>query len=73
MYYSIVNDQTNETVVPFGTGSTEFTRLSYNSDGNYFDTFMNWAIPGFVYRIKFLVYFNKSKKTYDESWRFKVI
>ena len=73
MYYSIVNDQTNETVVPFGTGSTEFTRLSYNGDGNYFDIFMNWAIPGFVYRIKFLVYFNKNKKTYDDSWRFKVI
>lgn len=73
MYYSIVNDQTNETVVPFGTGSTEFTRLSYNGDGNYFDTFFNWGVPGFVYRLKFQIHENKSKKIYDESWKFKVI
>lgn len=73
MYYSIVNDQTNDVVVPFGTGSIEFTRLSYGSEGNYFDLPFNWGVPGFVYRFRFQIHDNKSRKTYDELWKFKII
>ena len=73
MYYSIVNDQTNEISVPFGTGSVEFTRLSYDSEGNYFDLPFNWGVPGFVYRFRFQIHDNKSKKTYDEAWKFKIV
>lgn len=73
MYYSIVNDQTNETIVPFATGSVEYTRLSYDQDGNFFDLAFNGFVPGFVYRCKFLIYNNKAKTVIDENFLFKVI
>jgi len=73
MYYSVINDETGEVVIPFGTGSVDYTRLSYNGEGNYFDMFMNGYIPGFVYRLKFLIVSNKEKTVLDEGWKFKVV
>jgi hypothetical protein len=74
MYYSVINDTTGETVIPFGTGSVEFTRLSYNKDGNYFNIWMNSFVPGFLYRILFLIDINKyDKKIIDDGHVFKVI
>ena len=42
-YYKIVRKRDNLVVIPYGTGSgnEEFTRLSYDSKGNYFD-----LVPG---------------------------
>jgi hypothetical protein len=74
MYYSIVNDETGETIVPFGTGSIPFTQLSYNGDGNYFNLCMNGFIPGFKYRLLFLIDINRfDKKIVDDDFTFKVI
>lgn len=72
MYYSVV-DHNNNIIVPFGTGSTQFTRLSYDGNGNYFDMFFNGFVPGFMYRLKFMIVDNKSKKIFDEDYKFKVI
>jgi hypothetical protein len=73
MYYSIINDETGFIVVPFGTGSANpYTKLSYNSEGNYFDLFFNCFVPGFKYRIKLLIQNNKDKKILDDDWIFKV-
>lgn len=73
MYYSIENDETGEVVVPFGTGSVAYTQLSYNYDGNYFDMYMKSFVPGFVYRIKFLIDNNKDKKIIDSDFLFKIV
>jgi len=73
MYYSIVNDDSGEVIVPFGTGSIKYTQLSYDGNGNYFDLYMSSFVPGFVYRIKFLVDINRERKIYDEGFRFKVV
>ncbi len=74
LYYSILNDATGEVVIPFGTGSLEYTKASYDKDGNYFNLFMNTFIPGFVYRILFLIDINKyDKKVFDNDILFKVI
>ncbi len=73
MYFSITNDDTGEVVVPYGTGSVEYTKLSYNGDGNYFNLWMNNFVPGFVYRVKFLIDINKyDKKEIDDDFLFKV-
>lgn len=53
-YYRITNDRTDEVVVPWGTGSTEFTRLSYDENGNHFTVHMSSLAPGNIYRISFL-------------------
>jgi hypothetical protein len=74
MYYSIENNETNEVIIPFGTGSIAYTQTSYDSNGNYFNLFMNSFIPGSVYRIKFLIDINRyDKKIIDENFIFKVI
>ncbi|MHA2366708.1 MAG: hypothetical protein ACXAC7_22335, partial [Candidatus Hodarchaeales archaeon] len=74
MYYSIENDNTGEVVVPFGTGSVAFTQLSYNGEGNYFNIWMSSFVPGFVYRIKFLLDINRyNKAIFDDEFLFKVI
>jgi len=74
MYYSISNYDSGEVVVPFGTGSVPYTQLSYNADGNYFDIPMSMFVPGFVYKMSFLIDINRfDKKIYDDDWVFKVV
>ena len=74
MYYSIENDETGEVVVPYGTGSIPYTQLSYNGDGNYFNLFMQNFVPGFLYRIKFLIDINRfDKKVVDDGFVFKIV
>jgi len=75
MYWSIVNDESGETIVPFGTGSAlPFTQMSYNDDGNYFNVWMNGLVPGFIYKFIFLIDINtQGKKIIDDNFRFKVI
>jgi hypothetical protein len=74
MYYSIINEDSGEVVVPFGTGSLAYTQLSYNGDGNYFNLSMNSFVPGFKYRIKFLIDINRyTKAIIDDNFTFKVV
>jgi hypothetical protein len=74
MYYSVVNNETGEIVVPFGTGSLEYTRLSYNQDGNFFDMDFSSMVPGFTYRLRFLIDINKNDVKYiDDNFVFKVV
>ena len=74
MYYSVVNNETGETVIPFGTGSVPYTKLSYNDDGNYFQLGMSSFVPGFVYRFMFLINYNKYEKNIiDNKFIFKVV
>jgi hypothetical protein len=39
-YYRILNEGTGEEIVPFGSSSSEATRMSFNDAGNYFDVNM---------------------------------
>lgn len=74
MYYKVINDETGEDVIPYGTGSSPYTQLSYNGDGNFFNIWMQNFIPGFKYRLIFLIDINKfDKKTIDDDFTFKVI
>lgn len=76
-YYRIDNDRTKEQVVPFGTGSytggVDWTRLSYDGNGNYFNFFMGSLPPGNVYRIVFLIDQDGQKQVVDNGFKFKVV
>lgn len=72
-FYAIENDSTAFQAVPFGTGSDEVTRLSYDGNGNYFKFYMRNLHAGNLYRIIFLVDENGYKQTIDSGFRFKVV
>jgi hypothetical protein len=72
-YYRIDDDRTNEVIIPFGTGSVETTRLSYDKNGNYFDFYMSSLAPNNVYRILFLLVDNGQNQLVDKGFKFKVV
>lgn len=72
-YYAIENDSTRERVIPFGTGSQQHTRLSYDANGNYFRMFMTSLHAGNVYRVVLLVDENGRKEIIDPGFKFKVV
>lgn len=73
-YYRIVNDRTDEVVVPFGTGTLKHTRLSYDQKGNFFNFQMGGLSPGNVYRISFLFDVDGQIQYLDDSGlKFRVV
>jgi hypothetical protein len=74
MYFGVMNNETGDMIVPFGTGSLSHTQLSYDGDGNYFNLWMNSFVPGFTYRLLFLIDINRfDKKLVDDGFVFKVV
>lgn len=74
MYYGVVNNQSGKTVIPFGTGSIPYTKLSYNKNGNYFDLNMASFVPGFTYRFIFLINEPAGQPSvFDDKYIFKVL
>lgn len=73
-YYSVSNERTGDVVIPWGTGSQQETRLSYDKNGNYFVLPMMNFSPGNVYRISIL--FDVDGQTQivnDNSFKFRVV
>jgi len=73
MWYSVQNNETGEVLVPFATGSINYTQLSYNKDGNFFDIFMQNFVPGFQYRFLFLIENNKDRQVVDDDFLFRIM
>jgi hypothetical protein len=72
-YYRIDNDRTKEQVVGFGTGSLEWTRMSYDSTGNFFDFYINSLSSGNVYRIIYLFNVDGQRQIIDNNFKFRVV
>jgi len=68
-YYSIVDSQTEETFIPFDTSST---KLSCDSNGNYFDLWMNGFHPERYYRIKIKVVSGSFEQVFEMPTSFRV-
>lgn len=49
-YYQIVNDLTEEVLVPFATGTLKYTKLSWDDAGNFFDIHMGSLPTGTLMR-----------------------
>ena len=71
-FYAIENDSTRERVIPFGTGSLQHTRLSYDYQGNYFVFPMSNLHSGEVYRVIFMVEKDGQKQVLDNDIKFRV-
>ena len=73
-YFSVLRMYDNHVIIPFGTGSSnnEYTRMSYDVSGNYFDVNMNMLEPGYQYGIKFAYYLSSRYIEQEEIFKFKV-
>ncbi len=72
-YYSIVDAETEDVIVPFGSGS----KLSCDSTGNYFNLWMNGYQPERYYTLRFRVVsgsgtVDETDQYFDEGFTFKV-
>jgi len=73
-YYSVRDDQTEDVIIPFGTGSL----VSCDSTGNYFNLWMNGLQSERYYRFEFKVVSgsNTAEETvqyFDDDFVFKVV
>ena len=71
-FYRIIRTVDNLEVVPFGTGSTEYTKLSYDISGNYFELDSTLLESGFSYNIQFLYHVNGVYKQQEENFKFRI-
>ena len=73
-YYSVIDDQTGDIIIPFGTGSL----VSCDSTGNYFNLWMDGFQSERFYKFEFKVVSgsNTSDETiqyFDDNFTFKVV
>ena len=71
-YYRFVRVSDNLEVIPFGTGSLNHTRLSYDASGSYFDLEMSLFDSDTVYELSFAYLINGSYVEQPERFRFRV-
>ena len=71
-YYSIYREFDGATIVPYGTGSVEFTKMSFDERGNYFDLDMSLLEPNYKYGISLLYKVNDKYIEQNERFVFRV-
>lgn len=69
-YYSIIDAHTAETIIPFDTSST---KISCDTNGNYFNLWMNGFQPERFYKLRIKVVSEYSENIYDIPSSFKVV
>jgi hypothetical protein len=73
-YYRVIRTIDNLEIIPFGTGSSinNFTRLSYDVSGNYFDLDTSYLEPGYSYGIQFAYYLQGAYRQQTELFKFRI-
>ena len=69
-YYSVRDAETNEVIIPF---DTEYTKLSADSEGMYFDLHMEGFQPERYYKLLFRSDNTEGIQVYDEDYSFKIV
>ena len=69
-YYSVKDAHTEDTVVDF---DSSYTKISCDSEGNYFDVWMDGLQPERYYRFVLKVEQNKLVEFFDNDYIFKVV
>ena len=69
-YYSVRDAGTDEVIIPFDTA---FTKLSADSEGMYFDLYMEGFQPERFYKIMFRSDNNDGIQIFDEDYFFKIV
>ena len=72
-YYKVFRIIDDLDVIPYGTGSENHTRLSYDASGSYFDLDMTMLEVGFDYGINFSFFLDGVYSEYNTVFKFKVI
>jgi len=72
VYYKIARIPDNLSVVAYGTGSVNHTRLSYDVSGSYFDFKMNMLDNDTAYEISFVYLINGNYVEQPDKFRFRV-
>ncbi|MAF25068.1 hypothetical protein CL634_05780 [bacterium] len=72
-YFKIFRMIDDKSVISYGTGSLNHTRLSYDVTGSYFDLDMGMLETGYAYGIKFVYYINGAYQEQPEVFKFRVV
>jgi hypothetical protein len=72
-FYSIERANDGFLAIPFGTGSTQETKMSYDISGSYFDFDMSILEENCSYKIKLAYYLNGKYEVQSEEFKFKVV
>ena len=71
-YYKVVRVTDELTVIDYGSDTIEYTKLSYDDKGCYFDLDMSLFEPGWAYRIEFMYKINGETRQQPETFKFRV-
>ena len=73
-YYRVFRTVDGMDVIPFGTGSLnkDYTRLSYDVSGNYFELDTSVLDRGYTYGVQFTYYLNGVYENQKEIFKFRV-
>jgi hypothetical protein len=69
-YYSVRDASTNEVIIPF---DSNYTKLSADSNGTYFDLWMEGLQPERYYKLMFKAEMTDGIQIYDEDYYFKIV
>jgi hypothetical protein len=72
IYYNISRTVDEFEVVAFGTGSDNYTKLSYDVTGSYFDFDVSILEAGYSYTVRYLYYLSGKYIESKESYKFRV-
>ena len=71
-YYKLIRIYDGAPIIEYGTGSINYSRLSFDISGNYFDLDMSNLEPGYSYGIKFAYYLDGDYKEQEDTFIFRV-
>ena len=71
-YYRLSRTVDNFEILPYATGSNQYTKLSYDVSGNYFPLDTSYLEPGYTYSIQLLYYLNGIYKEQPETFKFRI-
>ncbi len=71
IYYSLFRIQDSFNVIPYGTGSTQHTLLSFDVSGSYFDFDMSILEKGYTYGFKFAFDLQQDGQIEEQPYIFK--
>lgn len=71
-YYRIFRTVDKMEIIPFGTGSYNFTKMSYDISGSYFQMDTSFLEPGYSYGIQFAYYLQGEYREQPEVFKFRI-
>jgi len=72
MYYKVRRLIDDKDIVKYGTGSMQYTLLSYDISGSYFDFDFSSLEAGYSYEFKFIIKEGSNYNEYPQGFRFRV-